>query len=585
MSEMDRGRQWHTDKRKFKSSWEHEYFFTEIDFKAVCLICKQKIAVLKEYNLRRHYETRHFHQLSKYAGEERKVKARDLLSKLTSQQRTLLQPSTVQESATRASYRISSIIVRSGRPFAVGDFVKQCLTVAAETVCPNQTRALSQISLSRNTLARRVEDMAEDVRGQIVQRASHFSAFSIACDESMDITDSAQLLVFIRGVNENFDVCQELAGLETLKGTTKGVDVFMVVQRVMDKNSLKWENLCGITTDRAPAMVGKRKGLTALVSDKVREFGGSLLKYHCILHQEQLCNKSTGLKNVMQDVIAIVNNIRSKALSHRQFRALLDEMDAQYGDVLYHQKVRWLSRGKVLRRFFELREEIRAFQATRTNNIQVPSDKHWISDLAFLVDITELLNILNLQLQGKDQIINQMYDHIRAFKQKLLLLSRHLSTGNLAHFSSLKEVGLMEESTPKYLNILSDLVVEFDNRFKDFQENSNTFELFAQPFSVHVDVVSEELQMELLELQSDSDLHSKSLQDFYRCVPAHRYAKICKHAQVMLSLFGSTYICEQAFRNSLSDSHVHDILTSSLSQLEPDVERLLHTKDRLHVSH
>lgn len=171
--------------------------------------------------------------------------------------------------------------------------------------------------------------------------------------------------------------------------------------------------------------------------------------------------------------------------------------------------------------------------------------------------------------------------------------------GNLAHFSSLKEVGLMEESTPKYLNILSDLVVEFDNRFKDFQENSNAFELFAQPFSVHVDAVSEELQMELLELQSDSDLHSKfrelSLQDFYRCVPAHRYAKLCKHAQVMLSLFGSTYVCEQAFsllnlnkcklRNSLSDAHVHDILTLSLSQLEPDVERLLQTKDRLHVSH
>ncbi len=223
-------------------------------------------------------------------------------------------------------------------------------------------------------------------------------------------------------------MCQELAGLETLKGTTKGMNVFMAVQRVMDRNSLKWENLSGITTDGAPAMVSKRTGLSALVSEKVSKSGGSVLKYHCILHQEQLCAKSIGLKNVMQDVIAIVNNICSKALSHRQFKALLDEMDAQYGDVLYHQEVRWLSRGKVLRRFFEVREEIRVFQARKINNIQVPSDKHWISDLAFLVDITELLNILNLQLQGKEQIISQLYDHIRAFKQKLLLLSRHLST-------------------------------------------------------------------------------------------------------------------------------------------------------------
>lgn len=72
---------------------------------------------------------------------------------------------------------------------------------------------------------------------------------------------------------------------------------------------------------------------------------------------------------------------------------------------------------------------IREFQARKKSNLQVPSDKQWIADLAFLVDITELLNTLNLQLQGKDQVISRMYDRVRAFKQKLLLLNRHLSTG------------------------------------------------------------------------------------------------------------------------------------------------------------
>ena len=169
-------------------------------------------------------------------------------------------------------------------------------------------------------------------------------------------------------------------------------------------------------------------------------------------------------------------------------------------------------------------------------------------------------------------------------------------SGNLAHFPSLREVGLIEKDTPKYLDILSNLVVEFDHCFEDFNGNTTAFELFVHPFSVNVDEVSEELQMELLELQSDSDLRSKfiehPLQDFYRCVPAHRYGKIHKHAQVMLFLFGSTYVWEQAFslinlnksklRNALSDSHLHDILTLSV---EPDVERLVKTKDRLNVSH
>lgn len=64
----------------------------------------------------------------------------------------------------------------------------------------------------------------------------------------------------------------------------------------------------------------------------------------------------------------------------------------------------------------------------------------------------------------------------------------------------------MEENVLKYLDILSNLVQEFDSCFKDFRENATVFELFAQPFSIDVDTVSEELQLELIELQSDSQL-------------------------------------------------------------------------------
>ncbi|KAJ8388832.1 hypothetical protein AAFF_G00125880 [Aldrovandia affinis] len=101
----------------------------------------------------------------------------------------------------------------------------------------------------------------------------------------------------------------------------------------------------------------------------------------------------------------MVNSIRSKALNHRQFKTMLDEMDAQYGDVLYHQEVRWLNRA--------------------------------------------LLNQLNLQLQGKDRLINQLPDCIRAFDFKLQLLQRHLSTGNLAHFPNLKEVDRTQSSAAR----------------------------------------------------------------------------------------------------------------------------------------
>uniref|UniRef100_A0AAV2J0I0 Uncharacterized protein n=1 Tax=Knipowitschia caucasica TaxID=637954 RepID=A0AAV2J0I0_KNICA len=173
------------------------------------------------------------------------------------------------------------------------------------------------------------------------------------------------------------EISQELAGLETLRGTTKSEDLFAAVARVLERYNLSWEKMVGITTVGAPARIGRKSGLATLVAQKVAQCRSKLNQYHCILHQEQLCAKSIGLGDVVRDVIKIINCIRSKALSHRQFRALLEEVGVQYSDVLYHQKVCWLSKGKVLKRFFELRHAIAEFLTTKGSDIQVPTDDSW----------------------------------------------------------------------------------------------------------------------------------------------------------------------------------------------------------------
>ena len=38
---------------------DKEIFFTDTENKAVCLLCQETIAVLKEFNLKRHHETKH----------------------------------------------------------------------------------------------------------------------------------------------------------------------------------------------------------------------------------------------------------------------------------------------------------------------------------------------------------------------------------------------------------------------------------------------------------------------------------------------------------------------------------------------
>lgn len=49
--------------RQFQESWTEKYFFVKFAGKIICLICKNTVAVLKEYNLKRHYEASDIYKL------------------------------------------------------------------------------------------------------------------------------------------------------------------------------------------------------------------------------------------------------------------------------------------------------------------------------------------------------------------------------------------------------------------------------------------------------------------------------------------------------------------------------------------
>ena len=53
-----------------------------------------------------------------------------------------------------------------------------------------------------------------------------------------------------------------------LQSTTKTVDVMKTLTLFFDQDELKWEHLCGVCTDGAPAMLGARRGLQTLVRNR-----------------------------------------------------------------------------------------------------------------------------------------------------------------------------------------------------------------------------------------------------------------------------------------------------------------------------
>ena len=75
-------------------------------------------------------------------------------------------------------------------------------------------------------------------------------------DESTDKSDIAQLVIFIRGIDENFNIIQESLDLCHIKGTTTGKDVYEFVNWSLDKFNIDRKNIYSITTDGAPTLTG-----------------------------------------------------------------------------------------------------------------------------------------------------------------------------------------------------------------------------------------------------------------------------------------------------------------------------------------
>ena len=104
-----------------------------------------------------------------------------------------------------------------------------------------------------------------------------------------------------------------MASLVSLKDTTTANNIYKAVTATLSRFSLHLGKISWITTDGAPAMVGKREGLVKLIENEALLSGNTkMMKYHCIIHQGNLCSKSLKIESVMKVLVKTVNFIRSR---------------------------------------------------------------------------------------------------------------------------------------------------------------------------------------------------------------------------------------------------------------------------------
>lgn len=166
-------------------------------------VCKENVAVLKEYNLRGRDPSKHRKLDDNFRGSDRKKLGEQLQTGLVSQQQLFHNAVEDTDAAVAVGYVVSGLIAKAGKPLTEGPFLKDRMLWVA---CIPGLKKKSLATLSADTVAEQAEGLSHNIYEQLQDKAQSFSAFSVPHDESPDATDTAQLAICIRGVDDSF-VC------------------------------------------------------------------------------------------------------------------------------------------------------------------------------------------------------------------------------------------------------------------------------------------------------------------------------------------------------------------------------------------
>ncbi|XP_075998413.1 SCAN domain-containing protein 3-like [Genypterus blacodes] len=255
----------------------------------------------------------------------------------------------------------------------------------------------------------------------------------------------------------------------------------------------------------------------------------------------------------------------TSSTQHRLFRQLVAESeDATDDDLLLHNDVRWLSKGKALDRFCVLLNEIKAFlgmskSIAAADHLILLEDEKFMSNVAFLSDIFGHLNQLNLQPQGRDKTLVDMVEKLESFTRMLEMFEADISTGRLLHFSTLKRTA--GEVTELMVDFIKKLRANFNSRFDDYSIPKDIIDFIRDPAVKIADNFSSlakatipsldqaALEIEMIDFRTTSVVRdplrsAESLCAFWvGRLCSEEYSNLKKVAHYILTMFPSTYVC------------------------------------------
>uniref|UniRef100_A0A8C5LN94 SCAN domain-containing protein 3 n=1 Tax=Leptobrachium leishanense TaxID=445787 RepID=A0A8C5LN94_9ANUR len=420
---------------------------------------------------------------------------------LRASQKCLTLSCSKQEPALRASYHVAHRIAKCKKAHTIAEdlILPAAIDMAREVLDQSAVDKLKTIPLSNDTICRRIQDMSDDIKKQTTARINANKYYSLQLDESTDVVNHAILLVYVRHVWEG-DLQEQ------------------------------------ITTDGAACMTGNHSGVVKIILEKAPN--------HCFLHREALAAKDMVpvLHKTLKDVAKVVNYIKRSAKNARCFQKLCKDLGSEHVQVLYHAEVRWLSRGKVLSRFYELRTEFAAFLSECNSPL-----------VDLFSNVFEQLNTLNVSIHVSKERFDMFPNACHEFTHLDTTGKNELKKTIIEHLTKLQE------------------------RFNDyFPEQHRDDGWIRDPFGIKLESVmlpsNEESQ--LVELSCDQMLKKKfteiTLSQFWFSVMTE-----------YPSISGFSVLVQLKTKNRNRLDIEHD-LRVALSTITPDFETLIKSKKHPH---
>ncbi|RVE58859.1 hypothetical protein OJAV_G00198850 [Oryzias javanicus] len=263
------------------------------------------------------------------------------------------------------------------------------------------------------------------------------------------------------------------------------------------------------------------------------------------------------------------------------------------------------------------------------------AETEWLLKFYYLVDMTEHLNQLNVKMQGIGNTVLSLQQAVFAFENKLELFIMDLKTGRLLHFEKLKQFkDAYTASEPaqkldlhQLAGFTSSLLQSFKARFGEFREHTRLFKFITHPIECSLNAVDlgyipgvsvRDFEAEVADLKA-SDMWGnkfKSLNEDLESIARQKAELASKHmwtemkklppedqliiktwnalsvtyhtlqrvSIAVLTMFGSTYACEQSFshlkniksnlRSRLTDESLNACMKLNLTKYQPDYKAI-----------